>query len=78
MYMMNDEDKIMKKPNQTDTDFANELRSRAGNRYSKKQHPVRPEVNYTMPLNRLVKPKRLPKSSPKTVMGLKFQREVNR
>ena len=46
--MMNDENKIMKKP------------------------------NYSMPLNRLVKPKRRPKSSTKTVMGLKFQRKVNR
>tara|TARA_R100000458_G_C8112270_1_gene134555 strand:- start:279 stop:419 length:141 start_codon:yes stop_codon:yes gene_type:complete len=34
------------------------------------------EVNYDRPTNRLVKPKRLAKSSPKTMMGLKLARMI--
>jgi len=34
----------------------------------------RKEINYNRPLTRLVKPKRLAKSSPKTMMGLKLMR----
>ena len=36
-----------------------------GKIYSRKQYPIRPEVNYNMPPNRLRVPQRLGKSSPK-------------
>ena len=45
-----------------------------GKIYSRKQYPVRPEVNYNRPITRLVKPKIEAKSSSKKVMGLRFQR----
>jgi len=48
-----------------------ELRGRI---HSKKRYPIRPEVNYDRPLTKLVKPKIEARSSPKTVMGLRFQR----
>jgi len=41
-----------------------------------KRKYLRKEMNYDRPTNRLVKPKRLAKSSPKTMMGLKLMRTL--
>tara|TARA_R100000008_G_scaffold84626_1_gene72524 strand:+ start:51 stop:350 length:300 start_codon:yes stop_codon:yes gene_type:complete len=75
MNVGTNEQEIVKKKHQTDTDFQNELRSRGmlPRRGKNRQHPIRPEVNYNRPLNRLVIPKREIKTSPKTMRGLRFQ-----
>ena len=77
---MKDEKEIVKEEHQTDTDFENELRSRGmlPTRGKNRQHPIRPERNYSKPTNK-GKDRRyvgLAKSSRKTMMGLKLSRLV--
>ena len=45
----------MKKKHQTDTDYNKELRStgQLPRRGKNRQHPIRPEINYHRPLNKL-------------------------
>ena len=70
---INEVNKRMKDPNYVPVNHSTGTELR-GKIYSRKQYPVRPEVNYNRPITRLVKPKIEAKSSPKKVMGLRFQR----
>ena len=69
---INEVNKRMRDPNYVPVNHSTGTELR-GKIYSRKQHPIRPEVNYNRPLNRLRVPKREIKTSPKTMRGLRFQ-----